>query len=185
VSGAGATTAPRPTAGTLFLLVELGTVRLALPADRTEAVVAAVAVTALPGAPAGVEGVVNFHGRLAPVLDLRRRLGLPAREPGPDEHMLFVPIGTRLACLRVDRVRDLVAFDPEEVTPAGSVVPGTLEGSGLIALPDGVLVVHDLERFLSDDEMLHLEALLARATDASDASGAAASAGSGGGEASR
>src|SRR5262245_21471826 len=52
----------------------------ALPLLTVERVLPMVAVSPLPQAPSLTLGVINLHGLVVPVLDLRRRFGLPAHE---------------------------------------------------------------------------------------------------------
>jgi purine-binding chemotaxis protein CheW len=54
-----------------------------------------------------------------------------------------------------------VRVEPQDVVPVSAVAPGTEHVAGLARLPDGVLVIQDLERFLSLDEGARLEAALA------------------------
>ena len=53
--------------------------RYALPLSVVRRVVFAVQVTLLPNAPGIVLGVVDFHGDVIPVLNVRRRFQLPER----------------------------------------------------------------------------------------------------------
>ncbi|WP_366141899.1 chemotaxis protein CheW [Propionivibrio sp.] len=53
-------------------------------------------LTHVPKAPPFVEGVINLRGAVLPVIDLRRRLGLPAVERSDRQRvMVFLIEGTR------------------------------------------------------------------------------------------
>jgi purine-binding chemotaxis protein CheW len=60
----------------------------ALPLPSVERVIRAVEITALPGAPRIVLGVIDARGRIIPVLDIRMRLGLPERELACDDRFI-------------------------------------------------------------------------------------------------
>ena len=126
--------------------------RFALPALLLREVVRAVAVASLPKAPPIIEGVINYRGTLVPVLNIRQRFGLGPRPLTPDQHFLIAHAGSRLVALRVDQAVDLVIASEAAIEPAASVVPGAEYVAGLAKLPDGLLVIQDLERFLSLDE---------------------------------
>jgi chemotaxis-related protein WspB len=65
----------------LLLLFRLGPDRYALDAAEIGAVLPLVDIKALPGAPAGVAGVIAHRGQPVPVIDLPAlALGRPARE---------------------------------------------------------------------------------------------------------
>ncbi len=126
-------------------------------------IVRAVAIAALPGAPSVVEGVINFRGRIVPVVAPRRRFGMPEVPLHPDQHFIVANAGPRLVAMRVDRATELTTIAAQAIERAGDVVPAAPYVAGVGRLPDGLLVIHDLERFLSLDETARLDLALQRA----------------------
>ncbi|MGD0993420.1 MAG: chemotaxis protein CheW [Gemmatimonadales bacterium] len=143
-----------------LLVFALGEHRFAVDASSVIEVVRVVASAALPGAPAIVEGVINVRGTLVPVLDVRTRFALAPRPVDPDQHLIVARAGARSVALRVDRALDLVRVADDAVEAAERVAPGSTLVAGVARLPDGVLVIHDLERFLCLDEGEPLDAAL-------------------------
>lgn len=141
-----------------LLTFEVGASRFAAPAGVVREVVRAVAITALPKAPPIVEGIINFRGTLVPVLDIRQRFRLPAVPVAPEQHLIIAQAGNRLVALRVDRALDLVAVDADVIESAARVAPGTEYVAGIAKLADGLLVIHDLETFLSFEEAVQVDA---------------------------
>ncbi|MFH1530374.1 MAG: chemotaxis protein CheW [Pseudomonadota bacterium] len=123
-------------------------------------VVAAVRITALPAAPAVVEGVIDVRGRLAAVFDLRRRFQLPPRPLHSTERLVIATAGARLVAFRCDHVEGLVALDPAHLEDPREAVPGAKQVCGVARLEDGLLLIHDLEAFLSEAETEALEGAL-------------------------
>ena len=144
-----------------LLTFEVAGRQLALPAGVLLELTRAVAITPLPKAPPIVEGVINFRGVLVPVLDIRQRLGHPARALAPDQHFILARSGPRAVALRVDRVLELVSVADEAVESAAPVVSGLEHVAGLAKVSDGVLVIQDLERFLTLDEAREVDAAVA------------------------
>lgn len=145
-----------------LLVLELDRRRIALPAERVLRTVRAVAIAPLPQSPDGIEGVINFHGTLVPVFDLRRRLGLPSRGVSPHDHLVLLHGASRVVAVRVDQAVDLLAVSPADIgTPAG--VSGCV--SAVARLPDGLIVIQDLDRFLSPAEDGTLTSALAAASE--------------------
>jgi len=61
-------------------------------------------ITAIPHAPAFVEGVINLRGRVIPVLDLRKRFGLPPTEATKSTRIVVVEASGMTVGLVVDSV---------------------------------------------------------------------------------
>jgi purine-binding chemotaxis protein CheW len=138
--------------------------RYALRLSAVENVLPMVEVSPLPKAPAIALGVINLHGAVVPVLDLRRRLGFPSRDYGPTAHLLVTMTEARRVALPVDEVLGVRDVAADTVISPDEVLPATAHVAGIVPLPDGLIFIHDLEAFLSLDEQRHLaEALEQRA----------------------
>jgi purine-binding chemotaxis protein CheW len=135
-----------------LLVFEVAAQRLAVLAPLVREVIRAVAIAPFPKAPPIVEGVINVRGTLVPVLDLRRRFGLPPVPLNPEQHFVIALAGPRVVALRVDRAVDFLTVPEQVIDEASHLVPGLEYVAGIARLPDGVLVIHDLERFLSLEE---------------------------------
>lgn len=126
--------------------------RYGVPLSATEQVLHMVAISPLPGCPEVVLGAINIHGDVVPVLDVRRRLGLPDGDYGPAARLLVARTARRVVALPVDDVHGVLELDPSSVDPPDTVVPGIEHVSGVVPLADGLLLIHDLDAFFSVDE---------------------------------
>jgi purine-binding chemotaxis protein CheW len=126
--------------------------RFAVRLEEVERVVAAVELAPLPDAPRLVLGVFNLQGRVIPALDLRRRLGRPERELGISDQFVVVRSAGRPLALVTDRVEGILEVPAAEPVPIGEVVPELPGVAGILRRPDGLVVIHDLARFLSPEE---------------------------------
>jgi purine-binding chemotaxis protein CheW len=127
-----------------------------------------VAIAPLPSAPGIVEGVINAHGTLVPVLDIRQRFGLRRAPLTVDQHLVLAWAGRRLVALRVDRALELMAVEDCDIEPADRIAPGAEQVAGIARLADGLLVIQDLEQFLSLEEGERLDAAIPRAPASQD-----------------
>jgi len=109
-------------------------------------------VAPLPRAPEIVLGVINFAGRVIPVVNMRRRFRLPERDAKLYDHLLIARTSRRELAFMADRVAGVVAYEEDEVTTAARIAPGLEYLTGVVKLKDGLIFIHDLERFLSLDE---------------------------------
>lgn len=128
-------------------------------------VLRAAAVEPPPKATDVVEGVLNVRGTITPVLDLRRRLGLPPKALRHSDHFIVARVGERYIVVRTDRVTDLLHVQKSEVHSSDEVVPGAEYVSGVASLPEGLLLIYDLASFLSSTEVdMVAEAILEAAS---------------------
>jgi purine-binding chemotaxis protein CheW len=142
-----------------FLILELGGQRYGLPSPDVREIVRAVLPVPFPGAPAAVEGVINLRGHVVPVLDLRRRFGLPAKPPEHTDHLVIAQAAGRLLALRVDRALDLVRVAADDVEDLRGFA-GAGQAGWVAKLSDGLVVVQDLRALLSPDESSELDEAL-------------------------
>jgi len=148
---------PSPREILLFTLEEQ---RYALPLEDVRELVRAVRITPLPRAPAVVEGLFNLRGELIPVLDMRRRFRLPERRLRPSDHFIIAQAGPRPVALRVDRAEGLLPLDAQLLDATPRELPGVGYVAGVLKLPDGLVLLHDLRTFLSAAEALELDTAL-------------------------
>jgi chemotaxis-related protein WspB len=110
----------------LFLIFELGHDRYALPAGLITEVLPVVRIKRVPQAPAGVAGVINYHGAPVPVIDLSElTLGRPAAQR-LSTRLIVVSYPDRqrqgpsqLLGLIAERATDTMHRDPAEFVASG------------------------------------------------------------------
>jgi purine-binding chemotaxis protein CheW len=118
----------------------------------------------LPGAPSIVKGIVNVAGKITPVMDLRRRFELPAREAQLSDVLVLARTQGATVALPADEVSGVLMHAPADVTPAQAVASGSPHIEGILKLHDGLVLIHDLDTFLSLPERTQL----GRALDAEE-----------------
>ncbi len=138
--------------------LEGGRYALSLPA--VQGVARAVEDTPLPKAPAIVLGVINVRGQIVPVLNIRRRFGLPEREIALSDHFLLAHTSRRPVALAVDNVTGVLTRPIEAIIAAETILPEMEYVRGVVKLEDGLIFIHDLDTFLSLEEESALEEAL-------------------------
>jgi purine-binding chemotaxis protein CheW len=161
--GRTATGRPPLAIGGAVLAFEVAGQEYGLPVESVVQIVEMVAITPLPAAPELVIGVMNFHGRVIPVVDVRRRLHLPPQDYSLRTPIIISSMEGHIAGLVVDAVRGVVEVQPQQVQmPEQIFAPGTSPPSqlwaGVVRLSDGLLLILDLGAFLAPAE----EKMLAR-----------------------
>lgn len=126
--------------------------RYGLPLSQIDRVIRAVELTSLPKAPSIVLGVVNVNGQVLPVLDIRHRFHLPDREIGVDDHFLIARTRKRRVVLQIDQAEGVIGVSANDVVCTDEITPGLEQVRGVAKLADGLLLIHDIDSFLSLEE---------------------------------
>lgn len=135
-----------------FIVFTLEGIRYGLPLSAAERAVRAVEITPLPKAPEIVLGIINFEGRVVPVVNIRRRFRMPDREVQLSDQLIVARTPQRPVALLVDRAEGLLEHAEGEIVPAEMVLPGLEYVRGVAKLDDGLILIHDLAEFLSLEE---------------------------------
>jgi purine-binding chemotaxis protein CheW len=138
--------------------------RYGLDLVATERVLAAVEITLLPKAPSIVLGIFSLHGRIVPVVNVRRRFRLPQRELRPGDQLIVARAAGRTVALAVDATHGVVEVQTAGVVTPAAILPDLPFVRGVAQLPDGLVLLHDLTTFLALDEAEALDDAL-RATE--------------------
>jgi purine-binding chemotaxis protein CheW len=102
-----------------------------------------------------LKGVVNLRGIIVPVIDLRVKFALP--DPTYDSFtvVIILRVAGRVIGMVVDGVSDVVRLAASEVKPApqlGSLVDSSYL-AGLATQKDRMILLLDIEKFLSSGEL--------------------------------
>ncbi|HNB70828.1 MAG TPA: chemotaxis protein CheW [Acidobacteriota bacterium] len=124
----------------------------ALSISTVDRIVRAVDVLPMPKMPEIVLGVINHHGQIVPVINIRRRFHLPERDITPSNHFILARTTRRPVVLVVDAILNVIECPPEVIVPVEKIVPTAEYIQGIAKLSDGMVLIHDLDTFLSLDE---------------------------------
>jgi purine-binding chemotaxis protein CheW len=126
--------------------------RYALHLPSVERIVRVVEITPLPKAPGMVLGVVNIQGRIIPVVNIRRRFGLPERETNLSDQLIIAKTSKRPVAILTDGVSRVIEESAERVVTSEEILSGMKYVEGVVKFEDGMILIHDLDKFLSIEE---------------------------------
>jgi purine-binding chemotaxis protein CheW len=122
--------------------------RYALPIDRVQEVQQIVAFSTIPSGGVGILGMIDLRGRVVPVVDLRRMVGLPSAPYGLETPMLVCHRAGQLVALIVDEVEDVLGVSEECVQAPPAVHALSSKMIGVARLTDGLVYVLDIDVLL-------------------------------------
>ncbi len=118
-------------------------------------------IAAVPGAPDYVLGIINLRGNVVTVIDTRSRFGLMPAEITDNSRIVIIEAEKQVIGILVDSVAEVVYLKKSEIEDAPHV--GTEESSqfiqGVTNRGDGLLILVDLNKLLSDEEWDELSLL--------------------------
>ena len=145
-----------------ILRFELAGEHYAFDVLKTREVLAVVKVTPLPNALSYLSGVVNLRGSIIPVVDLRKKFGLPPTPDTVDTSIIIIEIQnddeTVVIGTIVDAVKGVASFDEKEIEPPprfGMRLKSSLIQS--IAKKDGdFIVILNVDKVFAEDELTEI-----------------------------
>lgn len=139
----------------------VGDVRYAVHILRVREIINPLPLVAMPHAPAVVIGVADHRGEVVPVIDLRRRFGLPPSEASRRTKWIIIRTNDRPVGLVVDAVTDVFAAGTSEQREVPKLGAGdSARGIAEVYVHDGSLVfVIDVDRVAAPAESVDLSAV--------------------------
>jgi len=118
-------------------------------------------IAPVPGAPNYVIGIINLRGNVVTVIDTRVRFGLMPSEVSENSRIVIIEAEKQVIGILVDGVAEVVYLRSSEIDMAPNV--GTDESAkfiqGVSNREGELLILVDLNKFLSDDEWEELSGM--------------------------
>ncbi len=118
-------------------------------------------VTRVPKSPVFVEGVINLRGEIVPIVDLRKRFGLVVHAIGHESRIVIVEVDGNQIGMMVDQVMEVLRVPVSSIELAPSITKGVDAYflSGVVKIGERLVILLDLERALSAEEIKQLNEL--------------------------
>lgn len=127
--------------------------RIGIPISLVVRVVPAVEVTTVESELPSVIGVIDYRGTIIPVFSARQRLGYEQSPVRAEDMFVLVQLSDRISAVCVDTVEHIDVIDE---VPARLTASGESELIGIARGEDGLIVIIDMERFLTEEEVQNL-----------------------------
>jgi len=140
-----------------FVLFKLKEFRYAIDLNAVERVIRAVEITPLPKAPKKIMGVINYGGEIIPVINIRKLFHLPVHEIKISDQFIIARTSMRLIVLVVDSVTGVTEISGDQLNNTEKSIPFADYISGVTVLENDIILINDLEKFLSFNEQKILD----------------------------
>ena len=138
----------------MYCTFHVGDLFLGIEVERIQEVLRDSVVTAVPGAPSAIRGLINLRGQIVTAVDLRTRFGLAKRSSEDSSTILVLDGADELLSLVVDRAGDVVEVEDDHFEEP----PDTLMSDSRRLIRGAYKLEHRLLLVLDADHAFNLEA---------------------------
>lgn len=158
-----------------LLCFKISRLHFAVSLEVVERTLRAVEVTTVPDANEILYGLVNYHAELIPVINLRHRFGLPAKEITPHDRFIIVKEKDKKMALVVDSIDEVKIVPMEKFRSVD--IPLTFSQTknkslvndvfSFIAEDEGILMIYELDKLIHTEALIHIDKILQAQTTSS------------------
>ena len=141
--------------GQEFLVFTLGDEEYGIDILKVQEIRGYDQVTRIANTPAFIKGVTNLRGVIVPIIDLRVKFSQQSVSYDENTVVIVLNFGQRVVGIVVDGVSDVLSLTAEQIRPAPefAVTLATEYLTGLGSLGERMLILVDIEKLLSSEEM--------------------------------
>lgn len=112
-------------------------------------------LTRVPNAPVYISGVINLRGKVIPIIDLRRRLGLGNTINDGSTRIVVIEIDEKVVGFIVDKVNEVIRINKDITEVPPTMVSGIDKDfiTYIAKLEDRLLILLDLEKVIRKEDI--------------------------------
>lgn len=116
-------------------------------------------LTRVPQSPDYVDGVLNLRGQVIPVVNLRKKFELPARDRDKSTRIIVVEVMGRVMGMVVDEVSEVLQVDMEDIAPPPPMGTHLRTDyiSGMAKINETLVILLEIDKILTTEESLVLD----------------------------
>ena len=137
-----------------FVAFRLSGETYGIPITLVHEIIRSCEITQIPRTPEYVRGVVNLRGKIVPVIDLRRRLGLPEVEKTGATRIVVVEVNDSVIGMIVDSVSEVIRILNSQIEPPTELVADVEKDliSGVGKRENGLIILLDIPKTVRMEE---------------------------------
>ena len=141
-----------------LIVFNLGDEEFGANIDQVREIIRTRLITPIPNSPDFIDGLTTIRGEIAVVIDLKNRFSLPIKRGNEEKHIIMTVQDKNIFGLKVDEVTEVLRIPEVEIkdTPGLVIKVDTDYIRGVLTLKDRLIIMLDLEKVLSDEELVKL-----------------------------
>ncbi len=131
----------------------VGAEQYAVDLRRVDEIIQPPQLTRVPHAPSFVEGVIHVRDQVIPVIDLRKRLGLPRSPPALRPKCMICRVGREWVGIVVDGTSEVLRVPMSDLRPVPRLLSSVARPYviGVCGAPDDLKLLLDLKALFAPD----------------------------------
>lgn len=138
-----------------YLTFRLGTEEYGIDILKVQEIRGYEPPTRIANAPPFIKGVVNLRGTIVPIVDLRLKFNCAVADYDSFTVVIILHLHQRIVGVVVDSVSDVMGLTPDQMRSAPDIesIIDPVSIIGLGALDDRMLILIDIEKLMSSNDM--------------------------------
>ena len=140
----------------LYLTFHLAQETYGMNILQVQEIIRLLKITIIPESPNFIKGVINLRGKIIPVMDVRLRFGIAAKNYDDRTCIIVVAVKDTEMGLIVDEVDEVIEILPKQIEemPAMSSSSHQRFIKGIGKINDQVKILLDMDKLLAEEESL-------------------------------
>ncbi|MFI4874456.1 MAG: chemotaxis protein CheW [Blastopirellula sp. JB062] len=128
---------------------------------RVQEIILMGEITRVPQTPDFIKGLINLRNTVIPIVDLRRRFGLPEEKCSDETRIMVMNVAGKTIGIIVDAVSEVLRIGENQISPPPPTVAGLGRDylTGLVKLDKRLLILLDMDKILTSNESVMVESL--------------------------
>ncbi|MGE5430706.1 MAG: chemotaxis protein CheW [Syntrophomonadaceae bacterium] len=150
-----------------ILTAQIDNKKISFYVRDVDRVLHAVELTELPGHPDIMPGVINFHGEILPVFDIRRKFALPDKTVDPEDKIIILKNGGRRFAVYVDSILNSLSVPEWKIKNIDSSWPELNYKDSMLDTAGELVIINNAGDFFLNVDIYELDEILKKISDRS------------------
>lgn len=108
----------------------------------------------IPNSPNFIEGIINFRGKVIPIVCLKKRFGIEDKAKDANTRIIVINLNDKQIGFLVDEASQTVRLDDSNIDSTPDIITGIERKyiTGVGKLDNRLIILIDLEKVLTEDE---------------------------------
>lgn len=144
-----------------YLIFSMGEESYGMDIRYITEIIGIQSIIEVPDMPQYIRGITNLRGKIIPVMDARYRFKKPQREYDDRTCIIVIETNETAIGLIVDSVSEVLTMSEKDIAPPPEINKRGRRNfvNGIGKTGDGVILIIDCKKLLSDDEVETLNAI--------------------------